>query len=91
MATTAPPLDVGTLYERVLRASDDADRILAEMVEEGTRPPANLVSLRAQLLEMEEQLQDVMDIEATADALADAREHGAMLRAEFYKQLDAGQ
>jgi hypothetical protein len=84
MAAMTAPVDAADMLERVLALSDSAEALRVHA--EGAMPP-ELLDLLAQLSDFERELQDVLDAQETADALADARKHGTIPWADLKSQL----
>jgi hypothetical protein len=84
MAAMTAPVDAADMLERVLALSGSAE-VLRVQAEDAV--PPELLDLLAQLTDFERELQDVLDAQETADALADAREHGTIPWADVKNQL----
>jgi hypothetical protein len=81
------PIDAADVLEHVLRLSDAVEALVAEF---GEHLPPEIEPVRAELSELERELEDVLDNREAEEALADAHVHGTISWSEFEAQLDRG-
>lgn len=75
-------IDIADLYEWLLQLTDQVDALIEQGREQRDQVSPGvldgLLATRQRLAEKEEQLQELMDLQAIEDAHADMREHGTI-------------